>query len=174
VVDADRLFVSSYYDGSLMLRLGQDRCEVSEVWRKRGPDEVHTQALQALISTSCILGDYVYGVDSYGELRCLKAETGERIWESLDATPKTKWSTIHMIRNQDRMWMFNERGELIIARLAPDGYHEISRAKLIEPTRVQLAKRGGVAWTHPAYAGRHVFVRNDEKLVCASLVPGEN
>jgi hypothetical protein len=65
--------------------------------------------------------------------------------------------------------MFNERGELIVARLTPAGFQEISRAKLIEPTLEQARLRGGVAWSHPAFAYRHVFIRNDEELVCASL-----
>ncbi len=173
-ISGDRLFVSSFYDGSLMLRLGHDKLAVSEVWRKLGPDEQHTRSLHAMIGTPWILGDYVYGVDSYGELRCLDAETGDRVWESLEATPKARWSTIHMVRNGDRMWLFNERGVLIIAQLLPDGYHEISRAKLIEPTRVQLPQRGGVVWTHPAFADRHIFVRNDDRLVAASLAEGEN
>ncbi len=79
-----------------------------------------------------------------------------------------------MVRNGKRMWMFNERGELVIATLSPTGYTEISRAKLIEPTSVQLGQRGGVCWSHPAYAYKHVFARNDEELVCASLAVGEN
>ena len=87
-----------------------------------------------------------------------------------EPTPKSRWGTIHMVRNGQRMWMFNERGELIIARLSPQGYEEISRAKLIEPTRVQLPQRGGVCWSHPAYANQHVFARNDEELV--SREPG--
>jgi hypothetical protein len=65
--------------------------------------------------------------------------------------------------------MFNERGELIIAQLTPQGYHEQSRAKLLEPTTDQLRQRGGVCWSHPAYAHRHVFARNDRELVCADL-----
>ena len=65
--------------------------------------------------------------------------------------------------------MFNERGELIIGELSPKGFHEISRAKLIEPTTAQLPSRGGVCWSHPAYAYKHVFARNDRELVCASL-----
>jgi hypothetical protein len=31
-----------------------------------------------------------------------------------------------------------------------------------------------VCWSHPAFANQHVFARNDEELVCASLVAGEN
>jgi hypothetical protein len=114
-------------------------------------------------------GDYIYGVDSYGELRCLDARNGDRVWEDLRAVPKARWATIHMVRNAGRVWMFNERGELLIARLSPQGFQEISRAKLIEPTTEQLGQRGGVCWSHPAYAYRHVFARNDRELVCASL-----
>ncbi len=74
-----------------------------------------------------------------------------------------------MVRNGNRIWMFNERGELIIATLSPEGFREISRAKLIDPTLGQLRRRGGVCWAHPAFAYRHVFARNDKELVCASL-----
>lgn len=169
VVDRGRLFVSSFYDGSLMLRLASDRLAVEQVWRRLGPDEQQTDSLHSIISTPYLAGDYVYGVDSYGELRCLDAATGERIWESLEATPKERWSTIHMVRNGERIWMFNERGELIISRLSPQGFEEISRTKLLDPTTEQLRRRDGVCWAHPAYADRHVFARNDEELVCASL-----
>jgi outer membrane protein assembly factor BamB len=173
-VDRDRLFVSCFYDGSLMLKLGEDRPTVHEVWRRLGRDEQHTDSLHSMIGTPWIIGDYIYGVDSYGQLRCLQADTGDRVWESLDAVPKARWATIHMVRNGERMWMFNERGMLIIARLSPQGYDEISRAKLLDPTSVQLSQRGGVCWSHPAFAYRHVFARSDEKLVCASLAAGEN
>ncbi|HEX4143348.1 MAG TPA: PQQ-binding-like beta-propeller repeat protein [Pirellulales bacterium] len=174
-VDADRLMVSSFYDGSLMLKLDRDKPAIEQLWRRQGRDELHTDSLHAVLSTPYIDGDYVYGVDSQGELRCLSATTGDRIWENLTAGPKTRWGTIHMVRNGDRTWMFNERGQLLIAQLTPTGFHEISRAQLIEPTTGQLARRGeGVCWAHPAFAHRHVFARNDEALVCASLEAGSN
>ena len=169
VVDGSRIFLTAFYDGSLMLRLDPDRLAVKQIWRRRGLSEVNTDALHAMISTPYFKGDHVYGVDSYGELRCLDAATGDRIWEDLTATPKTRWSNIHMVENGGRMWMFNERGELVIATLDADGFHEISRAELIEPTTDQLSRRGGVCWSHPAYAYRHVFARNDKHLVAASL-----
>ncbi len=172
VVSGDRLFVSAFYDGSLMLKLRQDELSVEQLWRRRGVSERNTDALHAMISTPHFEGDYVYGVDSYGELRCLDARTGDRVWEDLTAVPKSRWGTIHMVRNGERMWMFNERGELLIATLSPQGFHEISRAKLIEPTTDQLEQRGGVCWSHPAYAYQHVFARNDKELVCASLHAG--
>jgi outer membrane protein assembly factor BamB len=169
VVDRDRLFVSCFYDGSLMLKLDRDRLAVEQIWRRLGPNEMKTDSLHCMIGTPLLEGDYVYGVDSYGELRCLDAATGDRIWESQEPTPRARWSTIHMVKNHDKVWMFNERGELIISKLSPAGYQEISRTMLIEPTMLQLPQRGGVCWSHPAYAYRHVFARNDEALVAADL-----
>ena len=169
VILKDRLFLTSFYDGSLMLRLLPEQTNVEQVWKQRGPSETETKALHSIISTPIMIDDHIYGVDSYGELRCLDSDTGERIWEDLTAVPKARWSTIHFVQNRDRVWMFNERGELIISKLTPDGFQEISRAKLIEPTMEQLRQRGGVCWSHPAFAMKSVFARNDNELVRADL-----
>lgn len=74
-----------------------------------------------------------------------------------------------MVRHGEDIWMFNERGELIIGRLSPQGFQEIDRAKLIDPTPEQLRRRDGVAWSHPAFANRRVYARNDRELLCVSL-----
>jgi outer membrane protein assembly factor BamB len=169
VVAGDRVFCTSFYDGSLMLRLAADEPRAEKVWQIVGQSERNTLALHSIIGTPVFDGAHVYGVDSYGELRCLDAASGDRLWEDLTATPKARWSTIHFVRNGDRYWLFNERGELIIARLTPQGYDELSRSKLLEPTEEQLRQRGGVCWSHPAYANKCVFARNDKELVCASL-----
>ncbi len=170
-VEGDLLYVSSFYDGSLMVRVPKDRLESSEVWRAVGVDEQNTRSLHAMIGTPILSQGYIYGVDSYGEFRCLKAENGERVWEDLNAVPKARWSTIHMVRqaNTDRVWMFNERGELLIARLSPTGLEILDRCRLIEPTKVQLGQRGGVCWSHPAFAEQSIFVRNDKRILKASL-----
>jgi len=170
VVHENSLFVSGFFDGSLLLRLHTDKLAVSPVWQRKGKSEKDTDSLHCCISTPVLEADYIYGVDSYGELRCLDLHTGDRIWESLDAVPKARWANIHMIRRGDKIWMFNERGELIISRLSPKGFREISRAKLINPTEGQLSKRGGVCWSHPAFAYKNIYVRNDQELLCASLL----
>jgi outer membrane protein assembly factor BamB len=169
IVAKDQVFFTSFYDGSLMLKLAQDKMAVEKVWQIVGPNEQDTDALQSIISTPVFDGGNVYGVDSYGQLRGLEGATGKRLWENLTAVPKARWSTIHFVKNGDKHWLFNERGELIIAQLAPTGYTEISRAKLLEPTTDQLRQRGGVCWSHPAYANKCIYARNDKEIVCASL-----
>ncbi len=186
-IDGELIFVSSFYDGSLMIRAPRDSLTSELVWRAIGPDEQSTGSksvqvgkeiltadtgiygMHAMIGNSIVTGGYVYGVDSYGEMRCLDATNGKRVWEDLTAVPKSRWSTIHMVRQADRVWMFNERGELLIGRLSPDGLEVIDRCQLIEPTSVQLNQRGGVCWTHPAFAEQSIFVRNDNRIVRASL-----
>ena len=70
-----------------MLRLNDDMT-VTEAWREVGLDEKNTRALHSIISTPIWIKDHIYGVDSYGELRCLEASTGKRIWEDRTATPR--------------------------------------------------------------------------------------
>ena len=169
ILNGDKLFVSSFYDGSLMVRVPKDKLTSEVIWKEVGPDEQNTQSLHAMIGTCLLQDGFIYGADSYGEFRCLDAETGKRIWEDLTAVPKARWATIHMVRQADRVWMFNERGELLIAKLSKKGLNIIDRCQLIEPTEVQLGQRGGVCWSHPAYAEKSVFARNDRQLVRASL-----
>lgn len=66
-----------------------------------------------------------------------------------------------------RAFIANELGELILAELSPEEYREISRAKLLEPTNRDAGRP--VVWSHPAFANRSVYWRNDKELVCASL-----
>lgn len=169
VFDGTHLTATSFYDGLLLLKVHPDKLAVDKLWYRRGGNERNTDALHCCISTPLILGEHLYGVDSHGELRCLELKTGDRVWEDLTAVPKARWANIHMVRNGDKVWMFNERGELIISRLDPEGFHEISRARLIDPTKEQLDQRGGVCWSHPAFAYRNVYARNDNELVCAEL-----
>jgi outer membrane protein assembly factor BamB len=169
VVAGDRLFLTNFFDGSLMLRLRTDRPGVEELWKRAGEDEKNTDALHSIISTPLFRDDHIFGVDSYGELRCLEAANGNRVWEDRTAVPRARWATIHFVTNRDKVWMFNERGELIIAELSSSGYRELSRAQLIDPTLDQLREREGVCWSHPAFAMKRVFARNDKELVCADL-----
>ena len=84
------LFFTQFWAGSMLMRFSEDQPEASVVWQRRGksiqPDE--TDALHSQNTTPIIIGDYIYGVDSFGELRCLDLHTGDRIWMSPEMTPQ--------------------------------------------------------------------------------------
>jgi hypothetical protein len=78
-----------------------------------------------------------------------------------------RWANAFLVKHQDRFFIPNETGELIIAKLSPKGYEEISRAKLIDPTG--KAQGRPIVWSHPAFANRSIYLRNDEEIRCFSL-----
>jgi outer membrane protein assembly factor BamB len=167
VVYKDRLFISSFTEGSLMLKLAKDQPTASQVWRRVGRDERATDSLHSLMCQPYIADEHIYGFDSYGQMRCLEAGMGNRAWENLTVTSQIRWGSAHMVMNNGRAWIFNDQGELIIGELSPGGFKELSRAKLLPTTTGQHPR--GVTWSPPAFAYKHVFNRNDEELVCASL-----
>lgn len=172
VLSGNRLFVSAFYNGPMMFSLDTAKPAAAIAWRGTSDNEIQTDKIHALINTPVIDGGFVYGFDSYGQFRCLDASTGERVWESLAVTrEKARWATGHIVRNGGRYFINNDRGELIIAKLSPKGYEEISRAELIKPTSNSGNRRelGAVNWSHPAYANRQVYARNDEEIIAVSL-----
>ncbi len=170
--DGTRMFLSVFYDGSRLIELDRDNIAARELWHRQGVSENKTDALHCMISPPYIFEDHVYGIDSYGQMRCLDLETGDRVWENLEAVTQGRWGTAFMVRNtaDNRTWMLNERGELVVARLTPQGYDEIDRVKIIEPTTpLNQRPEGTVLWSHPAFAGTQIFARNDRELICVEL-----
>ena len=171
-----QLFFSTFYDGPMMLTLNQDRPDATVAWKGSSNSEIRTEGLHAVLATPIIDGGYIYGICSYGQLRCLDANTGERIWETQEATvERRRWVSGFMVKNGNRIFLNNDRGELVIARLHPTGYEEVSRTPLITPTSPPGNRRElrNVSWVHPAYANQHIYMRNDEEIVAFSLAAAD-
>ena len=172
VLSEHGLLVTAFYNGSRMYRLLEDRPAAELVWKGNSDSEIDTDGLHSLVTTPVVDGGYIYGIGSYGHLRCLDARTGERVWETLDLTSENaRWASGQIVRHEDRYFINNDRGELVIARFTPEGYEEIDRATIMEPTNPLRRRRefGAVHWTHPAYANRHMIIRNDREIVRFSL-----
>ena len=165
--------VLSHYFGARVLKLGDTAAAAPQlVWQTRTGSETVTEAVQTMIMTPIVMGGYIYGIDTHGELRCVNLASGERLWSTQAVTrERALHSTAHFVRNGDRFFINNDFGELVIGKLSPEGYQEISRTKLIKPTMPATQRRTGgfVNWTHPAYANKHIITRNDEEIISISL-----
>lgn len=148
----------------LMLKLDEDKPAASVLWPETS---AVSKRILSNTSTALLRGDYVFSAKTSGELVCLEAATGKQVWETNTVTELTNGSSIHLTPCGDAVFLFTDRGDLIRAQLTPEGYREISRARLLAPTSLFGGSKR--AWTPAAYANRHVFARNDEELVCASL-----
>jgi outer membrane protein assembly factor BamB len=144
----------------LMVKLDPDKPAASVLW----PDtkDVRRRTL-SVTSTPLFRGDYLFSATSAGALVCVDAGSGERVWETDKVTDPRNGASIHLIPNGGGVFLHTDKGELIRAQLTPKGYKEIGRTVLLKP--VPKTK----AWPAPAFANRHVFARNDEELICASL-----
>ena len=130
VASDSRSLVSSFYNWSMLVDLAGAR-----IWKGASDSEIDTDGLHAVVNTPVIDGEHIYGLCSYGQFRCLNLKTGERVWETMEVTKeKARWASGFIVRQADRYFINNDRGELIIARLSPAGYEEISRTHLIKPT----------------------------------------
>jgi len=175
LVDDDKLFLTSFYNGSLYLKLGEG--EPAVIWKsksKGNQDSVNpdkTTDLHSIMPTPVIKDGFIYGVCSYGEFRCLKLDTGERIWATFQPTTgeSTRWGNAFIFPNGERYFLFNEKGDLIICKLSPEKYEEVSRMKILEPTNGLAGKGRSVVWMQPAFANKNCYARNDKEIVCVSL-----
>jgi outer membrane protein assembly factor BamB len=166
------LFVSTFYNGPLMMKLDESKPGATVLWKGKSESEIQTDGLHAVIATPVIEGDYIYGICSYGQFRCIRVKNGERVWETQDVTKeRRRWVSGFIVRHGTRYFINNDRGELMIAKLSPAGYQEISRTQMIKPTTPpeNRRERTYVNWVHPAYANKHLYTRNDEEIICYSL-----
>ncbi|MCH2210810.1 MAG: PQQ-like beta-propeller repeat protein [Fuerstiella sp.] len=161
----EQLFLTAFYNGPMMLNVSVGSAAVA--WKGTSNSEIETDGLHSIMPTPWVDQENIFGVCSYGQLRCLETLTGKRRWESRKATGSGRWWNAFIIRHQDRFFIHNEQGDLIIAYLSADGYQEVSRSRLVAPTR--KVQRRMTVWSHPAFAQKSVFARNDRELVRVDL-----
>ena len=163
------LFAGGHNGRSLGLRLDATRPEATKVW-----EGSRTIGLAPVSGTPFVEDGVAYGIDGNGIFRAVRVATGERLWgtskpvngQDNERRGPNEGATF-VTRNADRFFIFGENGDLVIARLSPEKYDEISRTKLLDPVGVGLGR--SIVWSHPAYADKCVFARNDQEIVCVSL-----
>lgn len=163
--DGSYLFAGGIMNKAVLLKLSPDRPAVTEVWRAKadvGINPVH--------SPPFFENGVMYGVDRGGELTAVELPSGKHLWTTYAPTSgerRANSATAFLVKNENRFFLMSESGELIIAQLSPKGYEEVGRAKLLEPTHEAFGRP--VVWSHPAFANKCVFARNDKEIICASL-----
>jgi outer membrane protein assembly factor BamB len=166
--DGRRLFLTQYYQGSLMLELFAEPPGAKLLWNRHGTNNFGA-GLHTVMTTPVLKDGFIYGMCGEGQLRCLDAATGERKWETfaLVGGKKAPLANAFIVEQAGRFWIWTDQGELVLARLSPQGYDEISRTKLLEP---QENTRGrDVLWCQPAFSNRCMYVHNGKELICVSL-----
>lgn len=117
------------------------------------------------VASSVLLNGYVYGFDlkdaqsrlnrpSRGEFRCLEFATGEVQWST------DKVGQANIIVADGKLILFNDNGELILAKADPEQFTELARSTVF---------RDEICWTPPALHRGRLFLRTQTHAVCLSL-----
>jgi outer membrane protein assembly factor BamB len=161
------LFASGIGNAAALLKLDDRKPEAEVLWR--GDPKT---AIYSANSTPIIADGVIYGADcQLGALMAARLSDGERLWQTFQPTAggerRVSHGTAFLVKHDDRYFLFSETGDLILTRLSAQGYEELNRFHVLEPTNECFGRR--VVWSHPAFAQKCVFARNDQELVCVDL-----
>src|SRR4029450_12174791 len=98
--------------GGLMMKLDADKPGGSILW-----PQTARMAKRVLSNTSTplLLDGNVYSARSNGEFVYLDGKTGEQVWQIDKVTDLKGGASVHLTPNGDSVFLYNERGELILA-----------------------------------------------------------
>jgi outer membrane protein assembly factor BamB len=163
------LFIGGYSDKNLLLELSQDKPGVKVVWR-----DVPRKAISPVNVQPYCEDGVMYGFDQRGQLLAVEIPSGERLWNTAQpiADRPAGSATAFIVKHKDRYFFFTEKGDLVIGKLSREGFEEIDRAHVLDPTGT--ANGRDVLWSAPAFANRTMFARNDKELIAVDLsVPAQ-
>lgn len=162
----DYLFVGGRDNVSALYKLASDKPGVEQVWKGN-----RDKGLGPINMTPFLKDGLILGVNQPGLMHAVDLQTGKRLWGTAKPVTGTdkgaNSATAFVTKNGGRFFIFSDTGHLILAKMDREGYTEIDRAKILEPTSQSFGRL--VVWSHPAYADKCCFARNDKEIACVSL-----
>lgn len=149
VQSGELLFLSSGYNrGAALLKLGNGAPQ--PVWENKN--------LKNQFNSSVLIDGHLFGIDDdenrKASLRCIELATGDLKWEEKSIGFGA------LMAAAGKLIILTEKGELVIAKAASEGFEEIARAQVL----------GGRCWTTPVLANGLLYVRNSSGHVkCLDL-----
>jgi outer membrane protein assembly factor BamB len=170
MLDGDFMYVCGKGNQSVMLKLDTEKPGATEVWRGKPRHSIY-----GANSTPHFVDGTLYGADQdMGSLIAADGKDGNRLWSTFDATDpeedrKLSHGTAFLTRIGDtnRFLIMSETGDLLISELTPEKYISHGRFHVLEPTGECFGRKA--VWSHPAYANKTAYVRNDEEIVAVDL-----
>lgn len=149
------LVVSGYWHGTKALKLGDAPGRVSLLWENE-------KDMCGLMSAPLFKDGVLYLLDKNKGLQAIEHATGRLLWSDDNTlTPKDRnpqMSLAWLKKSEGLACLLNASGELVHARLSPEGFEELARHQVI-----------GKTWAHPAFAGSRVYARSDTRLAAWRL-----
>ena len=162
VLSGNKLYMMAWAGVSACVEVANSGKEAKVVWE--GNTSV---GISGVFCTAVIDDGFIYACGISGRYTCATLEDGTKLWTTYQPSTGKRpgaWGNVFTIKHEDRYFLANDLGDLIIANLSPERYEELSRVNLIEPTHSVAGRL--LVWSHPAFANRCVFLRNDKEIRC--------
>jgi outer membrane protein assembly factor BamB len=159
------IFVGGFMNKNMLTQVAQDATSAEAVWAS-----TPKHAISPINVQPNLVDDVLYGFDQNGRLYGMQLPSGDRLWDTAEVLGGDKppnSGTAFIVRQDDRFFLFTENGDLVMARFSPEGYTELGRAHILEPTGAAFGRN--VVWSAPAYANKHMYARNDKEIVAVDL-----
>lgn len=170
MIEGNLLYASGIKSASLMIELDAEKPGAKELWRGNPKNSIFSAN-----ATPLFVDGTLYGADCMrGAMLAVDAKTGDRLWQTFEATrPEEKRQVKHgtgfvtRIGDTDTYFIMNEVGDLMMAKMTREKFESLGRFHVLEPTGEAFGR--AVLWSHPAYADRTMFARNDKEIVAVDL-----
>ena len=170
MVDGDLMYASGIGHVSMMLKLNSEEPGAEVLWRGNPKNSLYSAN-----ATPMFVDGVLYGSDcKVGSLIAVDAKTGDRLWQTFEATqPGEKRMVNHgtafltRVGDTDRYLILGETGQLMLAKLTREKFESLGAFQALEPTGEAFGRK--VLWSHPAYANRTAYIRNDKEIIAVDL-----
>jgi len=147
VLPGDRVALQTVNDAHVLRVTRKDETwSVLPSWR--------TADLQAAVSPPVLHAGHLYGFGG-DHLACVDAGTGKTVWK------KKIYPGSLILLDGHLVILSTAAGLLRVVEASASGYRE--------KARLELLSRGAQASAPPSYAGRRIFVRNEEEVVAVDI-----
>lgn len=151
VVYEDVVYCSAGYGvgaGAFKVSKAGSKFSAEMIWRRENECFNHW-------STPVVKDGYLYGMFSFkaygvGPVACVDIKTGKDMWQEPGFGPG------QVILSGDNVIALSDKGELVVLKADPKGYHEIKRESLVE----------GKVWSYPVLAYNRILARSTVEGGC--------
>lgn len=166
VVVGDRVLLTECYGpGSVLLKVKPGGCET--VWSDADKDRTD-KSLRCHWNTPIYSDGYVYGSSgrhtNEAQLRCIELATGKVIWS------QPRLSRSSLLRVDRHFVCLTEYGELVLLKVNPREYEEVSRMSLADPQQPSAGLLQYPCWAAPVLSHGLLYLRGKNQLVCLELI----
>ncbi len=154
IIHGNRVIVSSHTLGLVCFEVAPSsnasKLEVKEVWANRG--------LRISLASLVRVGGQLYGQGADKNFVCVDADDGRVLWSQPGFGEKPLTGYTSTMAVGENLLALTELGQLILIAADPARYRELGRLQAC-----------GKNWSHPAYAGGVLYLRDQKDLIALGL-----